>query len=191
MKTTTVLLCGVGGQGTILAADILAKTAAQSGFDVRLSEIHGMAQRGGSVTTVVRFGDKVYAPVADIGAVDDLVSFELLEALRYAHYLASDGRLFVNDELIEPLSVATGVNILDFDPREKLVEMNASIVPAKQISLEVNSPRSANIVLMGALSQALPFTQDVWEDVINKRVPLKTREANIEAFRRGAQSVTK
>lgn len=191
MKTQTVLLCGVGGQGTILAADILAKTAAQSGYDVRLSEIHGMAQRGGSVTTIVRFGEKVYAPVADVGAVDALVSFELLEALRYAHYLADDGTLFVNDELIEPLSVATGVNTLERDPREALLEMDARIVPAKQISLEVNSPRSANIVLMGALSQALPFAQEVWEDVIFNRVPPKTREANIEAFRRGALSVAK
>lgn len=187
--TTTVMLCGVGGQGTILAADILAKTAAQSGLDVKLSEIHGMAQRGGSVTTIVRFGEKVYAPVTDVAHVDALVSFEMLEALRYAHFLKSGGRLFVNSELIEPLSVATGLRELGFDPRAKLNELAAELVPASQIALEVNSPKSANIVLMGALSRALPFAQEVWEEVITKRVPPKTLEANLEAFKRGAASI--
>lgn len=188
MDTTTVLLCGVGGQGTILAADILAKTAAQSGYDVKLSEIHGMAQRGGSVTTIVRFGSKVYAPVTDPGCVDALVSFELLEAIRYRHFLKANGALFVNDELIEPLSVATGKRELTINPREELIDAGAHLIEATKIALSVSSPRSANIVLMGALSVALPFDKTTWEEVIAHRVPPKTIEANLEAFNLGAQS---
>lgn len=186
----TVMLCGVGGQGTILAADILAKTAAQSGFDVRLSEIHGMAQRGGSVTTIVKFGEKVYAPVTDVGAVDVLVSFELVEALRYAHFVKDGGKIYVNDELIEPLSVATAVNKLEFDPREELAKRGAIFVPASQIAQSVHSPKSANIVLMGALSNALPFSEQTWREIMSKRVPPQTLEANLEAFKLGFQSVS-
>lgn len=187
--TTTVMLCGVGGQGTILAADILAKTAAQSGLDVKLSEIHGMAQRGGSVTTIVRFGEKVFAPVTDPGEVDALVSFEMLEALRYAHFVKRGGRFFVNNEVIEPLSVAVGTLKLELDPLQKLNELGAELVDASRIAQNVGSPKSANIVLMGALSQALPFEEDVWREVITKRVPPKTLAANLEAFDLGAQSV--
>lgn len=187
--TTTVMLCGVGGQGTILAADILAKTAAQSGLDVKLSEIHGMAQRGGSVTTIVRFGEKVFAPVTDPGEVDALVSFEMLEALRYAHFVKRGGRFFVNSEVIEPLSVAVGTLKLELDPLQKLNELGAELVDASRIAQNVGSPKSANIVLMGALSQALPFEEDVWREVITKRVPPKTLAANLEAFDLGAQSV--
>ena len=187
--TTTVMLCGVGGQGTILAADILAKTAAQSGLDVKLSEIHGMAQRGGSVTTIVRFGEKVFAPVTDPGEVDALVSFEMLEALRYAHFVKKGGRFFVNNEVIEPLSVAVGTLKLELDPLQKLNELGAELVDASRIAQNVGSPKSANIVLMGALSQALPFEEDVWREVITKRVPPITLAANLEAFDLGAQSV--
>lgn len=187
--TTTVMLCGVGGQGTILAADILAKTAAQSGLDVKLSEIHGMAQRGGSVTTIVRFGEKVFAPVTDPGEVDALVSFEMLEALRYAHFVKRSGRFFVNSEVIEPLSVAVGTLKLELDPLQKLNELGAELVDASRIAQNVGSPKSANIVLMGALSQALPFEEDVWREVITKRVPPITLAANLEAFDLGAQSV--
>ena len=187
--TTTVMLCGVGGQGTILAADILAKTAAQSGLDVKLSEIHGMAQRGGSVTTIVRYGEKVFAPVTDPGEVDALVSFEMLEALRYAHFVKRGGRFFVNNEVIEPLSVAVGTLKLELDPLQKLNELGAELVDASRIAQNVGSPKSANIVLMGALSQALPFEEDVWREVITKRVPPKTLAANLEAFDLGAQSV--
>ena len=187
--TTTVMLCGVGGQGTILAADILAKTAAQSGLDVKLSEIHGMAQRGGSVTTIVRFGEKVFAPVTDPGEVDALVSFEMLEALRYAHFVKKGGRFFVNNEVIEPLSVAVGTLKLELDPLQKLNDLGAELVDASRIAQNVGSPKSANIVLMGALSQALPFEEDVWREVITKRVPPKTLAANLEAFDLGAQSV--
>mgnify|MGYP003425663799 FL=1 len=187
--TTTVMLCGVGGQGTILTADILAKTAAQSGLDVKLSEIHGMAQRGGSVTTIVRFGEKVFAPVTDPGEVDALVSFEMLEALRYAHFVKRGGRFFVNSEVIEPLSVAVGTLKLELDPLQKLNELGAELVDASRIAQNVGSPKSANIVLMGALSQALPFEEDVWREVITKRVPPITLAANLEAFDLGAQSV--
>lgn len=188
MSVQTVLLCGVGGQGTILAADILAKVAAAHGFDVKLSEVHGMAQRGGSVTTIVRFGDEVHAPVTDPGCADALVSFEMLEALRSAHYLKSTGTIFVNDETINPLSVKIGAAKVEGDTRELLSEYNTRFVPARKLACQLGSPRSTNIVLLGALSNVLPFSFDEWIDVIRGRVPAKTMSANLAAFEAGRAS---
>ena len=118
-NTKTVLLCGVGGQGTILAADLLARAAEESGLDVKVSEIHGMAQRGGAVTTVVRFGDKVQSMIADLGSADCVVSFETTEALRNLPYVKEGGSLFVNDESIKPLPVATGRASMPEHARER------------------------------------------------------------------------
>ena len=185
MDTKTVLLCGVGGQGTILAADILAKVAAAAGLKVKLSEVHGMAQRGGSVTTIVRFGDEVHSPVTDPGCVDALVSFEILEALRNVHFLTPDGTIFVNDELNEPMSVRIGAQKIENDPVIALKERNAYFIPATETAIAVGSPRSANVVLLGALSKVLPFDGNLWLDVIKARVPAKTLEGNIAAFKAG------
>jgi indolepyruvate ferredoxin oxidoreductase beta subunit len=188
MDTKTVLLCGVGGQGTILAADILAKVAAAAGLKVKLSEVHGMAQRGGSVTTVVRFGEEVHSPVTDPGCVDALVSFEILEALRNAHFLKAEGTIFVNDELNEPMSVRIGAQKIENDPVTALKGRNARFIPATETAISVGSPRSANVVLLGALSKVLPFDEDLWLDVIKARVPEKTLEGNIAAFKAGRDS---
>lgn len=184
-QTKTVLLVGVGGQGTILAADILAKVAAQSGLKVTLSEIHGMAQRGGSVSTIVKFGEGEFSPVTDPGHVDALVSFELLEGLRAAHFLSKGGSFVVNDELIEPMLVRIGAQELSQDPTELLLDYGAQLIPAQQIAEEIGSPRSANIVLLGALSTSLPFEEELWLEVIKNRVPPKTIVGNILAFSRG------
>ncbi len=185
-KTTTVLLVGVGGQGTILAGDLLAKTAAASGYDVKISEIHGMSQRGGSVSTVVRFGDDVASMICDEGCADVIVSFEAIEALRARQFLAMDGgRLFVNDEVIEPVSVAIGSGSMPADIDGALAELDAVKVPAGRIAREAGSPKSTNVVLMGALSTALPFDADTWREVIAKRVPPKTVDANLAAFDAG------
>lgn len=185
-NTTTVLLVGVGGQGTILAGDLLAKTAAASGYDVKISEIHGMSQRGGSVSTVVRFGSDVSSMVCDPGCADVIVSFEAIEALRARQFLVpGTGRLFVNDEVITPVSVAIGTGQMPADIDASLAELDAVRVPAGRIAREAGSPKSANVVLMGALSTALPFEADTWLSVIAERVPPKTIEANLAAFDAG------
>ena len=185
-KTTTVLLVGVGGQGTILAGDLLAKTAAASGYDVKISEIHGMSQRGGSVSTVVRFGSDVSSMVCDPGCADVIVSFEAIEALRARQFLVpGTGRFFVNDEVITPVSVAIGTGQMPADIDASLAELDAVRVPAGRIAREAGSPKSANVVLMGALSTALPFEADIWRSVIAERVPPKTIEANLAAFDAG------
>ncbi len=189
MSNKIVLLVGVGGQGTILAGDLLAKTAAASGFDVKISEIHGMSQRGGSVSTVVSFGHDVHTMIADAGCADVIVSFEAIEALRNQQFLANDGRMFVNDEEIVPVSVNIGAAKMPTDTHERLDKLGATLIPAGAIAREANSPKSTNVVLMGALSTALPFEESVWQEVIAKRVPPKTVEANLAAFAAGRKAV--
>lgn len=184
-RTLTVLLVGVGGQGTILAGSLLAMAAADAGLDVKVSEIHGMSQRGGSVSTVVRMGSKVESMVADPGCADVIVAFESVEALRAQDYLREGGKMFVNDEVIVPVSVAIGNFEMPEDIEAKLDELGAVRIPAGQIAREVGSPRSTNVVLVGALSTALPFSVEDWEDAISRRVPPKTVEANLKAFRKG------
>lgn len=184
-RTLTVLLVGVGGQGTILAGSLLAMAAADAGLDVKVSEIHGMSQRGGSVSTVVRMGKKVDSMVADPGCADVIVAFESVEALRAQDYLREGGKMFVNDEVIVPVSVAIGNFEMPEDIEAKLDELGAVRIPAGQIAREVGSPRSTNVVLVGALSTALPFSVEDWEDAISRRVPPKTVEANLKAFRQG------
>lgn len=184
-RTLTVLLVGVGGQGTILAGSLLAMAAADAGLDVKVSEIHGMSQRGGSVSTVVRMGSKVESMVADPGCADVIVAFESVEALRAQDYLREGGKMFVNDEVIVPVSVAIGNFEMPEDIEAKLDELGTVRIPAGQIAREVGSPRSTNVVLVGALSTALPFSVEDWEDAISRRVPPKTVEANLKAFRKG------
>lgn len=184
-RTLTVLLVGVGGQGTILAGSLLAMAAADASLDVKVSEIHGMSQRGGSVSTVVRMGKKVESMVADPGCADVIVAFESVEALRAQDYLREGGKMFVNDEVIVPVSVAIGNFEMPEDIEAKLDELGAVRIPAGQIAREVGSPRSTNVVLVGALSTALPFSVEDWEDAISRRVPPKTVEANLKAFRQG------
>lgn len=184
-RTLTVLLVGVGGQGTILAGSLLAMAAADAGLDVKVSEIHGMSQRGGSVSTVVRMGSKVESMVADPGCADVIVAFDSVEALRAQDYLREGGKMFVNDEVIVPVSVAIGNFEMPEDIEGKLDELGAVRIPAGRIAREVGSPRSTNVVLVGALSTALPFSVEDWEDAISRRVPPKTVEANLKAFRQG------
>lgn len=184
-RTLTVLLVGVGGQGTILAGSLLAMAAADAGLDVKVSEIHGISQRGGSVSTVVRMGSKVESMVADPGCADVIVAFESVEALRAQDYLREGGKMFVNDEVIVPVSVAIGNFEMPEDIEGKLDELGAVRIPAGQIAREVGSPRSTNVVLVGALSTALPFSVEDWEDAISRRVPPKTVDANLKAFRQG------
>ena len=187
--TKTILLVGVGGQGTILAGNLLAMTAAAAGLDVKVSEIHGMSQRGGSVSTVIRVGEHVDTMVCDPGCADIVVAFEAVEALRAQQYLREGGTMFVNDEQIVPVSVHIGNFSMPADVEERLAEIGAVRIDAGRIAREAGSPRSTNVVLVGALSTALPFTVEEWRDAIQKRVPPKTIEANLEAFERGRAAV--
>lgn len=191
MSTTTVMLCGVGGQGTILAADLLAKVATAAGHDVKLSEVHGMAQRGGSVDTVVRFGDEVLAPVTDPGMVDHLVAFEVIEAMRRVHLVRPRGRLLVNPRVIEPLPVLTGDLPVPHGLTAILEEEGAVFVDADVLACKAGSPKSANVVLMGALAWGLPFDAALWLEVITARVPAHTVEANLRAFELGREACQK
>ncbi len=184
-ETKTVLLSGVGGQGAILAADILSRVAMASGQDVKLSEIHGMAQRGGAVTTVVRLGESVASMVADKGSVDYLVSFETIEALRNIEFLKVGGELLVNDESIKPLPVATGAADAPVGIHESLAAAGALIVPAEALAKEAGSVKAVNVVLLGALSMKLPYDEAVWLSVIESRVPAKFKDVNVEAFKKG------
>jgi indolepyruvate ferredoxin oxidoreductase beta subunit len=184
-NATTVLLCGVGGQGTILAADLLARAASAAGFEVKVSEIHGMAQRGGAVTTVVRFGDAVSSMVADIGSADCLVSFETTEALRNIAFLREGGYLLVADETIKPLPVATGNASMPKGAKGKLDELGAVLIPAHDLAVSAGNAKCENVVILGALEARLGFGSDVWAKVIEGRVPPKTVEANLKAFELG------
>lgn len=185
MPVTSVLLVGVGGQGTILAGDVLAKVAADAGHDVKLSEVHGMSQRGGSVDTVVRYGDVVHSPVIDPGGADHLVSFEVIEAARWIHYLKPSGRLLVNARVMPSLPVITGAVPLPVGLEPALADEGAIFLDAEALACEAGSPRSANVVLLGALSLGLPFPEDAWHRIIERRVPPKTVEANLKAFTLG------
>ena len=150
MSVITVMLCGVGGQGTILAADLLAKVAAAAGLDVKLSEVHGMSQRGGSVDTVVKFGDEVFSVVTDPGMVDHLVAFEIIEGMRRLHYVKPEGRLLVNPAAIRPLPVLTGELPVPHGLQAILDDEGAIFIDADELACEAGSPKSANVVLMGA-----------------------------------------
>ena len=155
--TKTILLVGVGGQGTILAGKLLASVAAGAGLDVKVSEIHGMSQRGGSVSTVIRLGEHVSTMVCDDGCADVVVAFEAVEALRAQHYLAEGGTMFVNDEEITPVSVNIGNFTMPERVDERLRELGAHLLDAGVIARGLGTPRSTNVVLVGALSTALPF----------------------------------
>lgn len=185
-RTFTILLCGVGGQGTITAADLLARVASAAGKCCKVSEIHGMAQRGGAVTTVVRFGDEVSTMVCDEGCADNIVSFEITEALRNLAYLKEGGVLVVNDEEIMPLPVLTGKASMPAHARARILELGATLIPAGELAREAGTSKCANVVLLGALAPTLPFDLSIWEDVIRENVPPKTIDINLEAFRMGA-----
>lgn len=182
---TTVLLCGVGGQGTILAADLLARAALGAGRQVKVSEIHGMAQRGGAVTTVVRFGDNVRTMVADAGEADCIVSFETTEALRNIAFLKQGGYLLVADETIKPLPVACGRASMPADARGKLTGFGAVLIPAHDLAVQAGNAKCENVAILGALESRLGFGSDVWEQAISGRVPPKTVDANLKAFEAG------
>ncbi|MBF0408848.1 MAG: indolepyruvate oxidoreductase subunit beta [Candidatus Riflebacteria bacterium] len=186
--TTNVILCGVGGQGTLLASNILAETALKSGFDVKKSEVHGMAQRGGSVVSQVKFGKEVRSPLIRKGEADILISFEQLEALRWADYTRPHGLIITSNQKILPMSVSAGNSKYP----ENIIEILKNHFP-KVLSFDVlaeatalGNPKCVNIILMGILAKNLPlFNKDAWIEVICEMIPPKILELNKKAFERG------
>lgn len=187
MKTKNILLVGVGGQGTILASKVLSEGLMRAGCDVKMSEIHGMSQRGGSVTTHVRFGEKVYSPVIDEGQADILVSFERVEAVRWLRYLKPGGMLVVNDYEIHPLSVLTGAAVYPDDILQQLKEKvpNLLVVDAGRIAAELGNVKAQNIVLLGALVKGMKLDGIDWEAVLKDVIPPKLYGLNVQAFSAG------
>jgi indolepyruvate ferredoxin oxidoreductase beta subunit len=187
MKTVNISLVGVGGQGILLTSDILAKTAALAGFDVKKSEIHGMAQRGGSVISQVRFGSKVNSPIIPDGASDLLVSFERLEALRWRHLLAPGGKVLINDLNLTPITVTSGQQpaIPDLGERLTAEYPDALYINAQKIAEDLGNIRSMNMVVAGAISTLTPFGVEVWEQAMRERIPEKLLDMNLRAFETG------
>jgi indolepyruvate ferredoxin oxidoreductase, beta subunit len=191
-KTTNLFLCGVGGQGILLASEVVSSSCMKAGFDVKQSEVHGMAQRGGSVIAHLRFGEKVYSPLIEPGTADIVVSFELLEALRYLPYMNRDTKVIVNTQKILPAPVATGTDTYPPDVLDQLGKMSLSVYPldAFEIARASGETRAVNMVLVGALSAFLPFDEKIFVEVINERLPQKIRDANYRAFLKGREAIT-
>ncbi|OGF44197.1 MAG: hypothetical protein A2452_05305 [Candidatus Firestonebacteria bacterium RIFOXYC2_FULL_39_67] len=187
MKTINVLITGVGGQGTILAGKILAKCALDSGFDVKSNELHGMAQRGGSVTCHVRFGDKVFSPMIPTGEADFMLAMEELEALRYLSHMKKTGYIVMNKRNIMPSSLEKKTDAYPKDIQKKIENLDFKIkaLVAHKIALECGSIKIENIVLLGVLSKQLPIKENIWHAVITTAVPPKTIDMNLAAFKCG------
>lgn len=183
---TSVLMCGVGGQGTILAGDLLARTAAESGQDVSLSEVHGMSQRGGSVDTLVRFGPEVHSPLICKGEADVVLAFEAIEAARWAPFLSPGGTLIMSRQRIAPLPVLLGKAAYPEGLEEDLAgQCRVIALDAVKEAEACGNARAANLVLIGVLAESLTFEDATWRSVIESRVPPKTVDVNMRAFERG------
>lgn len=191
MKVTNVLFVGVGGQGIILASKIVAHCAFTEGLMVKESELHGMAQRGGSVVSHVRFGDEVYSPLIPKGKADILVAMEELEGVRSAHYLKPGGRVILNQRRIEPATVNPASSPYPEDVRSRLEAMGLRVdaLNALEMAKSIGNLKVENIILIGALSRYLPFPPSLWERVIRDSVPPKTVGLNMTAFEKGRESV--
>ena len=185
-----IMIVGVGGQGSLLASKLLGKIFLENGFDVKVSEVHGMSQRGGSVLTYVRVGEKVYSPIIDEGEADYVISFEILEAARAAKFLKKDGKIISNLQEINPMPVVAGKAEYPVSLAEKMKDMGIDIdaFDALQLAEEAGSSKAVNLVLMGRLSKHFGYTEEEWIEPIEKSVPAKFLEMNKKAFRLGRDS---
>lgn len=187
METKSIMLVGVGGQGTLLASRILGNVLLSQGYDVKVSEVHGMSQRGGSVVTYIRYGSKVYSPVIEKGQADLIVSFEALEAARWVSYLKKGGRLVMNTQEIEPMPVITGAAEYPGNITGTIegLGVNVTAVDALGLAEQAGTSRAVNVVLMGVISHILDFGDKVWNDALEQCVPPKVIEVNKKAFELG------
>ncbi|MBO6207763.1 MAG: indolepyruvate oxidoreductase subunit beta [Lachnospiraceae bacterium] len=186
-ETKNVMIVGVGGQGSLLASKLLGKLLLDAGYDVKVSEVHGMSQRGGSVVTYVRYGEKVYSPVIDRGEADYIVSFELLEAARWLPYLKKDGQIVTNIQQIDPMPVITGAQEYPTDLVEKMKTTGAKVDALDCLALaeQAGSSKAVNIVLMGRLSHYFNMPEEAWQKAMEAMVPAKFLEMNKKAFELG------
>ena len=184
METKNIMIVGVGGQGSLLASKLLGRLLLSRGYDIKVSEVHGMSQRGGSVVTYVRFGDKVYSPIIDKGQADFIVSFELLEAARWTEYLKPGGKIITNTQQINPMPVIIGAAEYPQDLIAKMQQVNINVDAFDALTLaeQAGSSKAVNIVLMGHLSKNFDFTLDEWLNAITESVPAKFLELNKKAF---------
>ena len=191
MKTTSAILVGVGGQGAILTAKVLVNGLMKAGYDVKMSEVHGMSQRGGSVSTQVHWGEKVYSPVIGDGAADLMVAFEKMEAVRYANFLKPDGIAVINDYEMPSSTVAAG---MEEYPEGCLEAMEANFtchtLDAAKIAMDLGSAKCMNIVLFGAMTKALKLDDIDWEEIIRETVPPKFLDLNLRAYQAGREAVS-
>lgn len=190
METKNIVLMGVGGQGTILAAKLLTSGLMEAGYDVKMSEIHGMSQRGGSVSSLVRYGDDVQSPVIEIGSADIVVAFEKMEGLRALEYLKPSGKMIVNDTEIFPLSVIIGAatypeNILD----EIKSKVNLRVMAATKMAEELGNPKVMNLILLGSIIKSMALTEIDWEAIIAQNVKAEFCQINIKALHAGIDAV--
>ncbi len=187
MAAKNIMIVGVGGQGTLLASKLLGRLLLGKGFDVKVSEVHGMSQRGGSVVTYVRWGEKVYSPIIDRGQADAILSFELLEAARWTEYLKPGGRLITNTQQINPMPVITGAARYPEGLEGKLRALGIDLdaVDALSLAEEAGSSKAVNIVLLGRLSKWFDFTEAEWLEAIEQSVPPRFLELNKKAFALG------
>ncbi len=187
METKNMMIVGVGGQGSLLASKLLGRLLLTKGYDCKVSEVHGMSQRGGSVVTYVRWGDKVYSPVIDKGQADYIVSFELLEAARWTEYLKPGGKIVTNTQQINPMPVITGAMEYPQDLAGKMAGkgMDVDAIDALGLAEQAGSPKAVNLVLLGRLSKHFDFTEEEWMKAIEESVPPKFLEMNKKAFALG------
>jgi indolepyruvate ferredoxin oxidoreductase, beta subunit len=184
--TKSILLVGVGGQGTILASKLLTIGLMESGYDVKMSEIHGMSQRGGSVSSQVRYGEEVYSPVIEIGGADILVSFEKMEALRWLKHLKTDGKIIVNNYKINSMPILTGkADYLENEINEELTKIGAKLINASESAIKLGNPKTMNIILLGSLVKTMNLEHIDWNKIISDNVKKEFIDINIEAFKVG------
>ena len=190
MANTNIMIVGVGGQGTLLASRILGDLLMKQGYDVKISEVHGMSQRGGSVVTYVKYGDAVASPTIEEGCADYILAFERCEAARWLPYLKKGGTLVAADQRIDPMPVITGVASYPEQIFETIRSLGVDLIAVDSVALaeKAGSAKAANVVLIGALSRQFRFTAEEWEASIETVVPEKFRELNLKAFRLGRES---
>ena len=181
--TKNIMIVGVGGQGTLLASRILGSALLSQGYDVKVSEVHGMSQRGGSVVTYVKYGDKVYSPIIDEGEADIILAFELLEAYRALPYLKEGGKMIVNNQQINPMPEITGAASYPENITEKLADkIDLQVVEALSLAEEAGNSKAVNVVLIGVMAKSTDIPYEDWIETIKTTVPEKFLDVNLKAF---------
>ncbi|MBQ8108392.1 MAG: indolepyruvate oxidoreductase subunit beta [Ruminococcus sp.] len=190
MQTKSIMIVGVGGQGSLLASRIIGNVLLSQGFDVKVSEVHGMSQRGGSVVTYVKYGDKVYSPVVEKGEADIIISFEQLEAARYVQFLKKGGHIVTSTQQIDPMPVITGAAVYPDDIIGKLKAQGIDVIDVDALTLaeQAGTSKASNVVLMGVVSKKMDFDESVWLQALERCVPEKFLELNKKAFALGREA---